>query len=372
MDELLVIFPILFLIYILQCVAISPPGTTVFFVGASSRGRLLRHSWRLTENDRRLFLHNPFDCFNQAVFVPDYPLSFIVDSSGQILGLRSHNSPEKLHLKTEVSFTSPHRFESQLKVVLVDGSLIAVLTSEKVATRLAHFLNKLQSASPSKRTSIAHRELSNLFSSESIQRRLELYAKQTYLLTSFCFFLFLFIFLVAPAAIYSLRLLRVWPELLAALALSAFAILWTYRRANRALYPQDLQSDVQHLVAIALSPLAAVRAADSLAPRLLEDFHPIPAAYSVLDKTEFIKFAEKGLRKIKFIRHDFVLEKHVSTFLAKHGFDSESLLKPPVPDSLKSRAFCPACLTQFVIDEGVCLECGDVPLHPLPKTDSNL
>ena len=247
---------------------------------------------------------------------------------------------------------------------------VALLQSEQTAERLATFLRNLQSQSPPKRPAFLQRELRRMFSLETIQQRMELFSRATLILGSACFSLFLFLFILAPAAIYRLGLVRIWPSLLGILVLFALFILWAFRRAQRRLFPQKRNFGLQHLLTIAVSPFAAMRAVDALAANLLEEFHPLAVTCVLLSGEEFRLFAERELRRTRFVTHDVILERAILDFLASQKIDSQSLLRAPASTDPRTRTYCPACLTQYVLEEGTCQDCGDVPLEKLlpPKS----
>jgi len=82
-------------------------------------------------------------------------------------------------------------------------------------------------------------------------------------------------------------------------------------------------------------------------------------------KHGFLQFAGRELRRIKFATHDTLLENVIRKFLLVQKSDPESLLKPLAPNDPYSRTYCPVCLTQYVIEEGACNDCGGVPVKLL-------
>lgn len=363
MNEVLSLFPVLFLVYVLQCVAAAPPGTAVFLLNASMRGRVLRHFCQVGQSQHRVFLLNPFVPSSSAVYVCGFPFSFVTGPAGEVCGV-APASPLAGCSPARFIFDPARPFTSRSKQLLSGDSLVASLHSETRASRLAAFLEKLQSASPPKRRALIERELQYMFDLKSLRGRLEAFAQGTVYLDSLCLCLFLFLFLLAPAAIYKFGLRFLWPELLVILILFCSLTLWAFRRARRRLYPKE-RGDFQHLFTIALSPFAAIRAIDHLAGDLLEDFHPVAVAFALLAEKDFLKFAERELRRTKFVAHDLILEKSITGFVSAQKFDPQGLLKPPMAEDGRSRTYCPACLTQYVLEEGTCLDCGEVPLEPL-------
>lgn len=365
MNEVLSLFPVLLVVYVLQCIAAAPPDTVVFLLDHRMHGRLLRHFWPVSPS-HRLFLLNPFFPRRSAVYVCGFPFSFLAGPTGEVCGVNFLTPSSAASFPTGLAFDPPRPVTSRSKQLLVTGSPVAVLRSECSAARLAIFLKKLQSAPPPKRNTVLDRELRRMFALDPLRQRLQLLVQCTVLLNSVCLSLFLFLFLVAPTAIYAFGLHRLWPGLLLTLVLFSFFILWAFRRARHRLYPKAKHEGIQDFLTIALSPFAAIRAIDHLVADLLEDFHPVAVAFAVLSEKDFLKFAERELRKTRFVTHDSFLEKSITTFLLAQKFDPQSLLRPPLGDDVHSRTYCPACLTQYVIQEGTCWDCGGVKLEQLP------
>ncbi len=124
-----------------------------------------------------------------------------------------------------------------------------------------------------------------------------------------------------------------------------------------------------HMIGIALSPFAAIRANDPLAANLLTGFHPVAAARSILPEEKFLEFAGLELRKMNYLSPDEAVLQFLTEFLAREKVDIGVLLAPPVMESERSRSFCPVCLTQYVIDTGVCQDCGKIALKPFSESD---
>jgi hypothetical protein len=370
MRELLTLFPILFLVYVLQCIVAVPSATTVFLLDSSLRGRLLRNSWLLGSARYRWFLLNPFSTVSSAILVDPLPFSFISDSFGAIRAVEFVHTSSQGSVQFEFDAAPPQECSASLKQIVVGDNNVALLQSEQTAERLAALITNLQSQPSAKRPAFIQRELRKMFSLETIRQRMELFSRATLILGSACFSLLLFLFILAPAAIYRLGLARIWPSLLAILVLFAFFILWAFRRAQRRLFPEKKKFGMQHLLTIAVSPFAAIRAVDALAANLLEEFHPLALACVLLSEEKFRMFAERELRRTRFVTHDVVLERAILDFLSSQKIDSQSLLQPPASTDPRTRTYCPACLTQYVLEEGTCQDCGDVPLEKLSPSKS--
>jgi len=363
MSEVLSLFFVLFLVYALQCIAAAPTDTSVFLLGSRLRARLLRHSWLVMGSRYRLFLLNPFLPSCSAIYAEGLPFSFVTGPAGEVNGVQLA-TPTAFD-EGRIDFKELHSFASRFKELLLDNSPIATLRTERRANYFATFLKELQSLPPLERRAFIDRELRRISAVDAIRARLELFSHCVAFLSSLSFSLFLFLFVLSPVAIYSFGLRRLWVGLLLALVFYSALILWAFRRAHLRLYPKKTSGDIQHLLTIALSPLAGIRAIDSIASDLLEDFHPVAIACALLPESDFPQFAQRELRRAKFLTGDAIQERFLTDFLVTQNLDPRLLLSPPHPEDVRSRTYCPLCLTQYVLEEGVCHDCGGVRLQPL-------
>ena len=367
MNELLPLFPVLFLVYALQCISSAPPAGEVFVVGSRLVGRRIRHAFRIGRSQNQLFLLNPFIPCAGAIIADRPPFTIRRGGSGELVGLESSSgSPESL-LQRLCSFEIPHKFSVAETKVLVDGAQFLVARTEETGNEIVALFDQVQSASPDRRLSLINSYFHNWFSLEAIDKRIEEYSRNTELLHVACSCLFFFLFFLAPAVIFFRGLQRVWPLLLVDLVAFSWVVLWLYRRSFRLLYPSRKWKNLPQLIGIALSPFAAIRANDSLLADLLIGFHPIVVAYRLLPKQEFLEFAGSEVRKTKYLFPDSELLQFLSEFLRKVEIDIASFLAPPVPETSHSRSFCPICLTQYVIHAGFCMDCGQIALRPFSE-----
>ncbi len=363
MNELLSLLPVLFLVYLFQCIASAPNTGEVFFLGRRMRGQRLRHALQVGRSQNNVFIFNPFLPYVGAAFVHPPPFMIRRDRAGELLGIESLFCPARGGWRQSCSFDVPHKFTVEESRVILDGSPFFSVRSEEEARRLAAFLEKVGSAPSKRRSALLEKYYRNMFSIETIDKRLGEYSRGTEMLRITCFYLFVFMFLLAPSLVFFRGLHRLWPILLTYIVVSCWLILWLYRRSYRYLYPLNRGGSLPHMIGIALSPFAAIRANDSLVADLLAGFHPVAVARRTLPEKEFLEFAGLELRKMKYVTLDEVLLQFLTEFLALEQVDLGALLAPPVLESKLSRSFCPVCLTQYVIDTGLCQDCGNVALR---------
>ncbi|GAC1664723.1 MAG: hypothetical protein NVS9B4_20280 [Candidatus Acidiferrum sp.] len=364
MSELLSIFPVLFFVYLLQCIAVAPPGSVVFLLNHRLRGQRLRHSWRVGNYQQyRVYLLNPFWPPAGAVYVDPFPFQIQTDNHGEFLGLSPVlATPEEIPLNL-LSFDVPHTIKPVGKIVFIDERPWLSFRSASAALNAVTFLAKLQRAPQGKRTSLVQRELRTIFSVESVSQRLEQYSRSIGFLQGACFSLLLFLFAWSPLLIYFAGLHHVWIVLLLYLVCSSCLILWLFLQSYARLFPGTSEGRLQHTLTVALSPFAAIRANDALLTNLLSGFHPLAVARLILPESEFLEFAGAELRKANFDSRDVVFFQFLAEFLVGQNVDVKLLLGPPLPESFRSLSYCPLCLTQYVIDTGVCRDCGNAPLQ---------
>jgi len=370
MNELVSVFPVLFLVYTLQCIAAAPPASVVFYLNHNLRGRLLRRCWQVGRFRHKLFLHNPFAPLTGAAYVDPLPFTVFCDVQGQLLGLKFDTPGDLEPRMKQISFDKPHKIGSRAKQVFVDGQSIFSAASEPSAEHVANILSRLCSVPIGKRMSLLKRECRKMFSMESLDDLLQQYSRSTMPLHAACISLFIFLFLIAPLLTFFFGLSRLWLPFLIYLVFLACSILWLFHRSYRNLYPGKSTGHSQRLFTIALSPFAAIRANDFLLTDLLSGFHPMAVARRLLQEDEFLEFAGAEFRKAKFLLADAVLLQFLTEFLVGQTVEVESLLRPPKRDNSRSRSYCPVCLTQYVIESGVCRDCYAVSLHPF-ATDSD-
>jgi len=370
MNELLSLFPVLFLVYVLQCIASAPNSSEVFFLGRRMRGRRLRNALQVGSSGKKVFLLNPFLPFVGAAVVDPPPFKVSLDNTCELLRVESLFPPPGGGPQG-CSFDVPHKFTAHETGIFLDGAPFLSARSVDEAKRLAAFLEKLGSAPPKRRSALLEKYYRDMFSIEAIDKRLAEYSRATEMLHLACFYLFLFIFLVTPVLVFIRGLHRVWPILLAYLVIAALLVLWLYRRSHRRLYSLERGETLPHVIGIALSPFAAIRANDSLAANLLTGFHPVAVARSTLPEKQFLEFAGLELRKMKYLSSDESSLQFLNEFLAREKVDIGVLLAPPILESELSRSFCPVCLAQYVIQTGVCQDCGKIALKPFSESDSD-
>jgi hypothetical protein len=162
-----------------------------------------------------------------------------------------------------------------------------------------------------------------------------------------------FCFLVAPVLMLGLGLRRVWIVLVAVLFSGAIAIVVCFARAWRTIYPHDKHGWKGEAAPLILSPLAAIRAADTLTRKACRSFDGLAVVSALATQEDFLRIA----RLQYFAPDNARLEK----LLATRGLKA-ALLAPPAQADSEMKGYCPRCHVQLVRDSGECPECPEVPV----------
>jgi hypothetical protein len=162
-----------------------------------------------------------------------------------------------------------------------------------------------------------------------------------------------FCFLVAPVLMLGLGLRRVWIALVAVLFASAIAIVICFARAWRTIHPHDKHGWKGEAVPLILSPLAAIRAADTLTRKACASFDGLAVVSALATQEDFLRIA-----RLQYFAPD---NARLETLLATRGLKA-ALLAPPAQADSEMKGYCPRCHVQLVRDSGECPECPEVPV----------
>jgi hypothetical protein len=163
-----------------------------------------------------------------------------------------------------------------------------------------------------------------------------------------------FCFLVAPALMLGLGLSRVWIALVAVLFSGAIAIVMCFARAWRTLRANDRNGWKSEALPLILSPLAAIRAADTLTRKTFAGCDALAVVSALATVEEFLRIA----RLQYFAPGDDRLE----ALLAARNLKA-ALLAPPVRSGADMKGYCPRCHVQLVRDSGECPECPEIQVR---------
>jgi hypothetical protein len=276
------------------------------------------------------------------------------------------------------------------KKVFTNGALFCQAPSATSARRLAEWLHKLKLIPEAERFGVIRKVAADSLDPEMVRARWQEYLDQSKRLHVLSIVLFVYLFLVAPALLWSFGFRVAGAGVAAGLLLQTFTIGWRFRRAHQHLYPNGAEDRFVPFVTMLLAPPTAIRARDLLARHLMDDFHPLAVVRNFCPPAEFKSLARHALRDLHFpmlplsatseaeaIQTEewfrYVVRDETEKALARAGLNPTELLAPPAVSEEVHRAYCPRCHMQFVAIDVVCSDCGGRPVvefKPIPKTGS--
>jgi len=380
MSELQILFAVVVVLYLLQCVAWVPQDSAAFRATFFAGWKQELGGFRLAAAHVRGVPGNPLPPLRGvAVCQP----ALVAVSPEGIAHL--HGGPQAFF-----PFASIEKVSADGKSVCTGGEdirsqrdLFDASTADE-ARRLAAWLEKLRGMPEKKRGQAIEKRLAAALEFERASERYAEFERATRLLGWSCTALFAYLFLFLPLIIDAVGLARVWLVLAGVLVVMVALIGWDFRRAHRQLHPDDGDARWTALMTILLSPVAAIRAKDVVFRDLFTSFHPLAVARVLCLPEEFRRIAARTLREITFPipataagedEDSFQCESWfrerqsaaIRRFLNDAELRPEELLAPPAPSGPQSVSYCPRCCQQYAVSPGACTDCGGIPLEPLPK-----
>lgn len=275
-----------------------------------------------------------------------------------------------------ISVESAGRVSSDGRRILAGTVEIARVASNRAARSMAGLLRELGAQEPEQREQHIRRAVAAGFDTGCIeQRRAELARLGAPVLVA-CNALFVYLVAIVPGTLWWMGIERTWFVLLAILAGLQCWILMRFARAHGRLHADHPSERRAHLFQMLLSPPLAVRAHDALSRDVFAEFHPLAVAAVLTPGAAFEELARMELRESRFGRlrvsmteparaartwFDALVFEHAARLTADSGARPADMLAAPVVDP-GALAHCPICHTQFTVEQGVCEDCGGIPL----------
>lgn len=186
---------------------------------------------------------------------------------------------------------------------------------------------------------------------------------------------FAWIFGFAPLMVWTFGWNASWPTFLLSFPLFALLIVGDARRAFT-MMNDGRSPPLSLLVMIALSPAAAMRAADPLMRTLLARHHPLAVASVLCERNAYERFAEEVMRSRRRGAPPEGGDEAPASGIERLQAAEADLIaltipgarftEPPARRDPSARAYCPACLLEYVVRDGACDDCGGVALESYP------
>lgn len=366
---------VLLILYVAECAVWVPAGSIAFRLPFNPE-RPMRMITKLRTVPRSSIVFAfPFPLRSEVIVCSPLPVFLspggIVAGPGFIVDVRRDEF---------AAFEDVLQIEAELRKLLVNGMAFVATASEVQATELASLLKRVRKRTLKERAAEIEKELAHSLDPACACSRLKEYTEKTSDLSLDSLVLLFVIFVVSPILVWRWGLVATWPFLLAYVVLNVSLIAWDFHRANRDLFPTTGITRWSTITMILLSPPAALRAAKYLARDIGHGYHPLAFAASRCSNKEFRALASWVLREVMFVPDTSIsLDKRsadctqwfrrkfqnaVLALVHKQGDHPEELLAPPLRESDRVQSYCPRCLSQFVIYDGVCTDCGRISLRP--------
>lgn len=348
--ELVSLFLIVLLIYVIQCIYWVSPRSIVFALGLRGRGKRKAQGYVWSALDTAGVLANPLPPLTPLV-ASQWP-AFELTLDG-IQFLARNGQPISIAFeKLEVSHS-----ESRLRC---NGSVVFKGGEVQVLEYFALLWN-LRRAPRARRAEIIADWQRRMMSTQAASRRVKVFSGRSLWLRILANLQFVFLFVLLPLGFYRFGTMIWWRALLIVLVFSITITLefWTL---HKLLFPAAKEQRFKTAAITSLSPVAAIRACDVVARDLLAGYHPLAVAGAILPAEEFRRFAGEQLRLCRFgdyldKQYQAGLQKAMEQAIRKNKLNPQELLRPPQPET-GCVVFCPRCLAQYTKSREECSDCG--------------
>jgi hypothetical protein len=357
------------------------PRSSVAFMSGWGRKLKLRHPGNRTGNQRGALTPKPWLPPGRQTFLAAQA-PFALSPEGIVHRPVAKVSPgEPVETSGEcLKWDEVESIEAAGKWVRLNGRRWWKTPSLHNAKEYATTLGKIRDQPESGRTQSIRQWLGATLDATAVTKKLTKLRGQTRNIgwIGTLLFLFLFLILLPMSFIYSYR--ELWGGIIGVTLLQTIPITFIFRRAHRELYPAaDDERFAAWLTMLLFAP-AAIRAQDLLTQPLLYRFHPLAVAMANADETSARRYAVFILRELCHAPtaanpdpanpagrieswHREQLTEAVQRRCEKAGWKVADLLRPPARIDPEAKSHCPRCLAEFVITDGMCPDCGAVPLR---------
>lgn len=379
MSELELLFLILVAIYAWECACWVPRGSVAFLTWSGRRWQPVHPGTLLGNLRGGLVFAFPLPPLGTVLAGTQFPLSVSAEAVLAYVAPAVNPGGRPVQSAKLCRFDEFRAVAVKAKNVIVNDEVLVRAASPLLAAHLAEKLRLLGKTPAPARAKAIENLMREGFDTTAIERRWRAFQNQSARVRLLTNFLFLYLFLLAPLAIWLFGLRLAWPALLVGLLACTVATATSFRRCHKAFFPDAEDERFTHFLTILLSPATTIRAHDVLSRPLLEMFHPLAIAKVFCADDTFRQFAERVLRDIRhpalpvcpgpepgaqaverYARR--LLQTAAEEFLERNGINPGELAQPPMPADATCHSYCPRCLAQFTTTAGVCEDCGGLTL----------
>lgn len=350
MTELGSLFLIVFVVYLIQCICWVNPDAAVFALGVRGRGKRKSRGFVLSALDTAAFFGNPLPPLSPPL-VTQWP-AFQLDPDSILFAGSKGEEVSIAWEKLEIT-----RSGSKL---LCNGQQV-FKGDEAQSLLYCELLEQLRKANRSRREKIIQKWLQKSLNVQSAGRHLKVFARRSLWLRITSNLQFFFLFFLLPWAIGTSVPRMLWLAIFVVMGTSITLAVDVWG-LHRHFFGKAKDSRFKSAFTIALSPIAAIRACDTLCRDLVVNFHPVAVAGTLCSDIEFESLAGEHLRRGKFIAvsnewYQKKLQSLIEQAIRQRGLDPERLWAPSVRMS-GCIMYCPRCFAQYVTNRSECTDCG--------------
>ncbi|HEY0711292.1 MAG TPA: hypothetical protein VGF45_01365 [Polyangia bacterium] len=351
MSELLELFAIFAVIYLLDCGVVVPRRTfgLVRFVG----------QWRL----QRAF--SPNAAWSQGALFgnPLPPLSppLIVEPLPVVLGPEGVSIDAVEQSEAFVEWAELGQISVSGTRLELAGRGVVTFASRRAAVTVAEAITRLATMSPPARIKFLERLVATRFDHQVVSDRIKQFARETRLLAVLANLLWIALFGTLLALVrFPVAAVLLAGVLVVLIAWMAVPVVTERVLRKSAWLRRDWWPRRSQRVLAALTPMGAIRSRDLLARELFGDLDPLAVCTQLLPTETLATAARTRLIALNFrtrveegpasINRSWWKEQaldHMNRLLRSRGIEAASLIAAPPRESAAAVAYCPSCRAQF-------------------------
>lgn len=248
------------------------------------------------------------------------------------------------------------------------GNYILNLSSTEIAEKNYKMIIEMKKKSVGERIKYAHDLLITSFDTDKIRTKYYNFKRKNSLMVFLTSVYFIYIAVVIPLIVNIFGYKKYFLLLLGLLVFFHLATMICYYYLHRCFYLSQKTERIINLFSVLLFPPAVLRFSDKLARDLFADLHPAAFFLSIFKNVgEEISF-QNYIRELYYF--DISQNKNKSEWLyneifniirialEKNNIRIEDFFEKPERESLSSKAYCPCCMSQYTVEEGVCSDCN--------------
>lgn len=371
---------ILGLIYVSECIRWVRRGGIVF--SSAPDPRIWRKSPLLNNGQGDAYIGWVLPPFGEFHVIRGLPFSIHPDGLLTFTAASLHGDGRPVQPATLKPWSELTKVSAQGERLVSSGQVLWQCDTPNEAGRLAAEIRAGAALEEPQRADWSRRLLDSQFDVSGIRQRLEDSRRKLLRLRHVGSTAWALMFLAIPTIVWRWG----WtPALGIGLPLLFACSIWLARevsRLHREWFPRAGEDRFRLVLLTALSPVTAVRAAETLGRSRFEEFHPAAFAMAALPRETAEPLCASLWRDLKHPRlplpalpaDQLLIESEwrvqllgtFQTAATKEGFDPARWDAPPKKSEANHARYCPRCHTQATAQATVCNDCGGIPLAELP------